>query len=148
MILGLGSFASVTDLRREKEHLKGKEQGLLFSDDFFCTHLEEWMLGQHLKQAFVLKAPVYRVLIQIFFLCVSELYVLSSDAPFTVRFHLCVQAVPAQPREKLLELAPPKAAAEIFLVAPHLPAAAPGAADVSLRAQLLSSLRHPGAVNW
>lgn len=88
---------------------------------------------------------MYRVLIgDIFFLCVSELCVLSSGAPFMVRSYLCFQAVPAQPREQLLELAPPKAAAEIFLVAPHLPMAAHGTANMSLRAQLLCSLRHPG----
>lgn len=77
MILGLGSFASVTDLRREKEHLMGKEQELLFSDDFFCTHLEEWMIGQHLKQAFVLNST-----------CVQSAH---KDL-----FSLCVRAVCAQ----------------------------------------------------
>lgn len=56
MILGLGSSASVTDLRREKEHLKGKKQELLLSDGFFYTHLKEWMLGQILKYAFVLNS--------------------------------------------------------------------------------------------
>lgn len=72
MTLELGSFASVTDLRREKEHLKGKERELLFSDD-----LEEWMLGQHLKQDFVLNSA-----------CVQS-------AP-TDLLSLCVRAVCAQ----------------------------------------------------
>lgn len=101
------------------------------------------MLGQHLKRDFVLNSTCVQCSYRSFFLCVSGLYVLSSDAPFTVRFCLCFQAVPAQPREQLLELAPPKAAAEIFLVAPLRPPAAHGAADVSLRAQLPCSLRCP-----
>lgn len=61
---------------------------------------------------------------QIFFLCMSELYLLSRDAPFTAGFYHCFQVVPAQLREQHLELVPPEAAAkclaEISLTAPHL----------------------------
>lgn len=54
----------------------------------------------------------------------SELYLLSGEAPFTAMFYPCFLAVPAQLREQRLELAPPEAVAkclaEISLTAPHL----------------------------
>lgn len=56
MILGLGSFASVTELRREKVHLKSNKQELLLSEVVFCTHPEEGLSGHCLKYGFVLES--------------------------------------------------------------------------------------------
>lgn len=76
VIVGLGSFAPVGDIRREKKPLKGKEQELLLSDDFFCTLLEEWMLRQHLKHAFVLNSTSLKSAhTDPFFVCVRAIRV-------------------------------------------------------------------------
>lgn len=79
MILGLGSFASVTELGREEEHLKSNEQELLRSEVVFCIHPEEGLSGHCLKYGFVLEN-----------ICVKRAH---ADL-----FPLSVRAVPAQYR--------------------------------------------------
>lgn len=97
MILGLWSFASVTELRGGKEHLKSNKRELLLSDIILCTCLEERMLRCSLKYVFVLES-----------ICVQRAH--------AELFPLHVRAVPAQYRcsiySKVLSLLPSSASTD------------------------------------
>lgn len=130
---------------RFKEGKETSEQELLFSDDFFCTHLEEWMLGPPLKHAFVLHSIcVKSAHTDCFSLCVRAVCT-QFRCTFYGEISLLLPSSAGATKRAVLGAGSSKRSSWDFLAAPHLTPAAYGTADVTLRAQLLCSIRHPGA---